>query len=90
MAFADRVGRSGFPAGFFSVAEFEFHPATRHLNLDAVLAFFARSAEQSTNHQYCGRGSSRDLFSGPAGDHGAAWATTRCNQAQGPIYNYQS
>ena len=76
MAFADRAGRSRFPARFFSAAEFEFYPATGHLNLDAVLAFFARSAEQSTNHQYYGRGGASNLFSGPAGDHGAAWAIT--------------
>lgn len=50
MAFADRLGRSGFPARFLSLVEFEFYPATRYLNLDAVLAFFARPAEQSTNH----------------------------------------
>ncbi len=89
MAFADRAGRSRFPARLFSAAEFEFYPATRDLYLDAVLAFFAGSAEQSTNHQYYGRGGSGDLFSGPAGDHGAAWATTRGIQAQGPIYHYQ-
>ena len=89
MAFADRAGRSRFPARFFSPVEFEFYPTTGYLNLDAVLAFFAWSPEQSTNHQYYGRGGSRDLFSGPAGDHGAAWVTTRCGQAQGPIYHYQ-
>src|SRR5882724_7546864 len=40
MAFADRAGRSCFPARFFPVAEFEFHPATRHLNLEAVPAIY--------------------------------------------------
>ena len=45
MAFDDRAGRSGFLARVFSLAEFEFYPATRHLNFDAVLAFFARPAE---------------------------------------------
>jgi len=50
MAFADRAGRSRFPPRFFSFAEFEFYLATRHLNFDAVLAFFTRSAEQSTDY----------------------------------------
>jgi hypothetical protein len=43
-----RACRSCFPARFFSVAEFEFHPATRHLDLDAVLAF-SRSVRRATN-----------------------------------------
>ena len=45
MAFAGRAGRSRFPAGFFLVAEFEFHSATRHFHFDAILAFYAWSAE---------------------------------------------
>src|SRR4030095_11737 len=81
VAFAHRACRSCFPAGFFSVAEFEFHPATRYLDLDAILAFHARSADQPTNHQYHRRRSARHLFSGPASYHGTAWAITRCGEA---------
>ena len=50
MAFADRISRPRFSARFLSVAEFEFHPATRHFRHDAVLAFRAWSAEQPANH----------------------------------------
>ena len=50
MAFADRHGRSGFPARFLPLAEFEFYPATRRLDFDAGFAVHTRSKEQPANH----------------------------------------
>lgn len=50
MALADRVGQPRLSTYLFSAAQFEFHPATRHFDLDAVLAVYARSSEQPTDH----------------------------------------